>query len=431
MNVRLDPRQADKGFADAMMREITGSKPELPMIRTSAPRAAVRQPALRDGDLALGEADGGGLIGVDLGKLIDGRLLVQGTSGAGKSWTLRRLLEQSRGAIQQIVIDPEGEFGSLADSNDLVRLDGAKLDLAALAAAAASVRSHRVSVLLDLSDCEREDQMIAVAAFLRGLIDAPREDWHATLVAIDEAHLFAPFGGDAVAPSSVRKAAIGALTDLMSRGRKRGLCGVLATQRLARLSKSVASEAVNFLVGSNTLDLDIRRAAETIGWDARRAFDRLPMLAPGDFVAVGPAFSRSPSVLRIGSVATLHRGASPEVQAPAVRTAAEGGALLDVNALVAASRLDDNRRAESARSEGVRIVRRFIRDPGFALAGRVIAVLRPLAPAGARLASMAKEFGVPLPAVAEACALLDRYGVLEFNGAGDARVVRISADFPA
>ena len=424
MNVRIDPRQADD-FASAMAREMGAKAPPRP----STALHLVQHPPLREGDILLGDVDTGGPIGVDLARLIDGRLLIQGASGAGKSWTLRRLLEQSYGSIQQIVIDPEGEFGSLAVAKGHLRLDAAQLDIASLATAARSVRAHRLSVLLDLSDCEREDQMMAVAAFLRALVDAPREDWHAALVAIDEAHLFAPFGGDAAAPSSVRKAAIGALTDLMSRGRKRGLCGVLATQRLARLSKSVASEATNFLVGLNTLDLDIRRAAETIGWDARRAFDRLPMLQPGDFVAVGPAFSRSPCVLRVGAVETPHRGAAPALATPIARTGAEAAALLDIEALMASSRADTERRTENARPDGIRVVRAFIREPGFAFAGRVVAELRPLAPAGARLLDLADALTTSAQSVAEACALLDRYGVLEFDGEGDARAVRLAPDF--
>ncbi len=424
MNVRIDPRQADD-FAAAMALEMGVKPPPKP---SPAPRR-VQHPQLRDGDILIGDADTGGQIGLDLARLIDGRLLVQGASGAGKSWTLRRLLEQSYGSIQQIVIDPEGEFGTLAVAKGHLRLDAAQLDVAALATAARSIRAHRISVLLDLSDCEREDQMMAVAAFLRALIDAPREDSHAALVAIDEAHLFAPFGGDAAAPSSVRKAAIGALTDLMSRGRKRGLCGVLATQRLARLSKSVASEATNFLVGLNTLDLDIRRAAETIGWDARRAFDRLPMLEPGDFVAVGPAFSRSPCVLKVGDVETPHRGAAPALATPIARTGAEAAALLDIDALMASSRADSERREEGSRPDGIRAVRAFIREAGFAVAGRVLAELRPLAPAGARLSDLADSLSITPQALSEACALLDRYGVLEFDGEADARAVRVAPDF--
>lgn len=423
MNVRPDPH-AD--FGAAIFREMGVTPPAI--VTPTKPRAAIFPP-LRSGDLDLGLADTGGAIGVDLGRLIEGRLLIQGASGAGKSWTLRRILEQSVGKVQQIVVDPEGEFSSLADANGFLRLDASRLDIAALAIAAKRIRAHRLSVLLDLSDCEREGQMIAIATFLRTLIDAPRDDWHAALVVIDEVHLFAPFGGDSASAPSVRKAAIGAVTDLMSRGRKRGLCGILATQRLARLAKSVVSEATNFLIGLNTLDLDIRRAAETIGWDARRAFDRLPVLSPGEFVATGSAFSRSPCVLHVGNVETLHKGAAPCLTAPSAFSVEEASGLVEIEALIAASETEAAARTEAARPEGTRIVRAFIREAGFAIAGQVLEALTPLAPQGARLADMAEAFKVPSSAVVGACALLDRYGVLEFEGAGADRAARLARGF--
>src|SRR5438552_17261252 len=52
-------------------------------------------------------------VSIDLPTLLDTRLLVQANSGGGKSWLLRRLLEQSQGKVQQIVIDLEGEFATL------------------------------------------------------------------------------------------------------------------------------------------------------------------------------------------------------------------------------------------------------------------------------------------------------------------------------
>ncbi len=57
---------------------------------------------------------------LDLDRLISTRLLVQANSGGGKSWALRRLLEQTHGSVQQIVIDPEGEFASLRERFDYV-----------------------------------------------------------------------------------------------------------------------------------------------------------------------------------------------------------------------------------------------------------------------------------------------------------------------
>jgi hypothetical protein len=47
--------------------------------------------------------DLGSGIRCDLSVLIDTRLLMQASSGGGKSWALRRLLEQSHGKVQQIV----------------------------------------------------------------------------------------------------------------------------------------------------------------------------------------------------------------------------------------------------------------------------------------------------------------------------------------
>src|SRR5262249_18295671 len=156
------------------------------------------------------------------------------------------------------------------------------------------------------------------------------------LVAIDEAQLFAPFGGQRAEDTSVRKLAIGATVDLMSRGRKRGLVGILATLRVARISKSATSDVHNFLIGLNTLDLDIKRAAETIGWHARKADERLRLLAPGDFIAIGPGFTRSQVAVRIGPVESKHIGAAPALGRPPDLDPKAAGKLLDLDARTAA-----------------------------------------------------------------------------------------------
>lgn len=400
----------------------------LPYIVQSSPSAprTVQFPPLGPDEISLGVAEVGGDVGLNVSKLIEGRLLIQGASGGGKSWTLRRVLEQTHGLIQQIVIDPEGEFRSLAEAKGHHVIDASRLDAAAVRTLANRVREHRLSILLDLSETDRESQMILVAAFLTGLIDAPREHWHAALVAIDEAHLFAPFGGHSSAGTAVRQASIGAVTDLMSRGRKRGLAGILATQRLARMAKSVISEAQNFLIGINTLDLDIRRAAETIGWDARKAFDRLPMLKPGDFVASGPSFVRGPIVLRVGDVETRHRGATPAVAAPIVVDAEAAAALLDIEGLVDASTADAEVREEAELATNVRAVRDFIRDDHSLLAMQAYHALKPLMPNGARIADMATHFQTTNAAVVGAIALLDRAGCVEISGEGGDRSVRLN-----
>ena len=59
-------------------------------------------------------------ITIDLPKLIESKLLVQANSGGGKSWALRRILEQSYGKVQHIILDSEGEFGTLREKYDYV-----------------------------------------------------------------------------------------------------------------------------------------------------------------------------------------------------------------------------------------------------------------------------------------------------------------------
>lgn len=416
--------------AEDRMAAALGGRSFAQAATTAAPAAAanvVKLQTLKPGEVHVGDADGSSVpIGVNLGKLIDGRLLVQGASGAGKSWTLRRLLEQTRGLVQQIIVDPEGEFAHFADELQILRLEGHRLDMATLALAGARAREHRASLVLDLSQLDRDDQMKTFTAFVTALIAAPREHWHPALVAIDEAHLFAPFGGYTEA-THVRKASVAALTDLMSRGRKRGLAGVVATQRLARLAKSVVSEALNFMVGLNTLDLDIRRASETIGWDASKGFDRLPLLRPGEFVAVGPAFTASPCLLKVGAVATRHVGAAPEMRAPIDMPPADAARLIDLDSLLAATAAGQETLDARARAPGLRHVRAFIRDPAFADAGRVWGALLKLAPDGARVKDLASHLNRKADQVAAALALLDQFGVLQFDGEGDGRAVRVES----
>lgn len=423
-----DPVASLAAAMQAMGRDFGGkplaAQPDPSPVARPKTSPAPALPTIRPGEIDLGDLETGGQLGLALSKLISGRLLIQGTSGAGKSWTLRRLLEQTRGQVQQIVIDPEGEFRELAETYGLLQLDGSKLDPATLATAALRAREHRVSLVLDLSDQEPEGQMIALTAFLKSLVAVPRDLWTPCLVAIDEAHLFAPFGGWTELPA-VRKACIASMIDLMSRGRKRGLVGILATQRIARLHKSVLSDILNFLIGLNTLDLDIRRAAETIGWDARKAFDRLPMLAPGEFIAVGPAFARSPAGLTVGPVETRHLGATPELAAPELLDAGAAAERINLDELLAASAADQEEIEKRAKAPGQRAVRIFIRSEAFPDAGRVCAALRKLAPDGARVVDLGRHLGKSPEQIAAALALLAEYGAVEFDGDGADRAVRL------
>lgn len=251
---------------------------------------------------------------IDLEELLATRLLVQGNSGSGKSHLLRRLLERSAGQVQQIVIDPEGDFVSLAERYGHAVVDGAAYSEREIARIAGRIRAHRASAVLSLEDLDAENQMRCAAGFLNALFEAGREHWYPALVIVDEAQLFAPAGGGEVA-EEVRRASLGAMTNLMCRGRKRGLAGVIATQRLAKLAKNVAAEASNFLMGRTFLDIDMARAADLLGMERRQA-EAIRDLERGTFLALGPALSRRPVAIRIGAVETGAAGATPRLSPP-------------------------------------------------------------------------------------------------------------------
>lgn len=258
----------------------------------------------------LGARTDGEPAALDLEELLITRLLVQGNSGSGKSHLLRRLLEQSTSWVQQAVVDPEGDFVTLADRYGHVVVDAGR-SVADIQRIAARVRQHRVSVVLNLEALDCEQQMRAAAAFLGGLFDADRDYWHPLLVVVDEAQLFAPAAAGDVSEEA-RKASLGAMTNLMSRGRKRGLAGVIATQRLAKLAKNVAAEASNFLMGRTFLDIDMARAADLLGMERRQA-EMFRDLESGNFIGLGPAISRRPLPIRIGQVETLARSGNQKL----------------------------------------------------------------------------------------------------------------------
>jgi len=259
----------------------------------------------------MGVDGSGSAVPIDLEELLATRLLVQGNSGSGKSHLLRRLLERSAGQVQQVIIDPEGDFVTLSDAYGHIAIEAVDYSEREIVRFAQRIREHRASVVLSLEGLEAEGQMRCAAVFLNALFDAPRDHWYPALVVVDEAQLFAPAGGGEVA-EEVRRASLSAMTNLMCRGRKRGLAGVIATQRLAKLAKNVAAEASNFLMGRTFLDIDMARAADLLGMERRQA-ETIRDLQRGHFLALGPAISRRPISVKIGAVETSARSSSPKL----------------------------------------------------------------------------------------------------------------------
>ena len=174
--------------------------------------------------IEMGHTTAGAPATLDLEELLATRLLVQGNSGSGKSHLLRRLLEQSAPWVQQTIIDPEGDFVALAERFGHLLIDAEDHTERGLQVAGERARIHRVSTVLNLEGLDAENQMRRAAAFLDGLFEVARDHWYPMLVVVDEAQLFAPAVAGEVSDEA-RKLSLGAMTNLMCRGRKRGLAG--------------------------------------------------------------------------------------------------------------------------------------------------------------------------------------------------------------
>lgn len=259
----------------------------------------------------IGRSTEGRDVRINVERLIVSRLLISATSGQGKSWTIRRLLEQTHGQIQQIVLDVEGEFFSLREKFDYVLAGGTDgdcpADVRCAAMLARKLLELRVSCIVDIYELTMKDRIHFVKLFLESMINAPKSLWHPVMVVVDECQLFAP--QDAKCESTQ------AVVDLMTRGRKRGYVGALCTLRPAALDANVRATALNKLIGGLSLDIDVERSGKDLGF-SRNRWGELRALKPGHFFAIGPALCDKVTEITVGPVVTTHPKAGQQAMTP-------------------------------------------------------------------------------------------------------------------
>lgn len=252
--------------------------------------------------ISIGKTENGSPLEIDVERLLLTRMLLQADSGGGKTVALKRILEQTHGHVQQIIIDPEGEFSTLREKFDYLLCAPEGADAIAnpktAAILARKLRETRVSAVIDIYDLRPQEQKHFVRLFIEELLAAPKKLWNPCLLVIDEAQVFAPENDKAESH--------GAIMDLRGRGRKRGLCPILATPRLAELSKDACAGLQNKLIGVTTLDLDVKRAARDLALTPIEATTLLRNLEPGEFYCFGPALTRKITKVKVGAIKTSH-----------------------------------------------------------------------------------------------------------------------------
>ncbi len=185
----------------------------------------------------LGQDENGKAVKMDLPTLIETRMFDLASSGGGKSYALRVLVEKTAEHVQWIIIDPEGEFASLREKFDflLVGNEGEiPVDARSAKLLARKIMETRASVIVDLYGLGKIG-IDWTANFLPELLSLPKMLWSPVMVAIDEAHKFAREStkGKETEPPAITRTAVITLSDS---GRKQARGCVIATQRLTKLA---------------------------------------------------------------------------------------------------------------------------------------------------------------------------------------------------
>ncbi len=240
---------------------------------------------------------------IDLPTFIDSRALICANSGGGKSYAVRKILEESSNKVMSIVLDVEGEFRTLREEFDFLLIGNegdVELNMKSAKLLPKKIMGLEVSTIVDISDLKRNERIRYVKDFLEALMELPRKEgfWKPCLIVLDEAHL--------LAGQQEKQDSCSAVIDLMTRGRKRGYCGILCTQRISKLHKDAVAEANNIMIGRTGLDIDMKRASEILGFTNKKDMLSLRDLDAGEFFVFGTAISKHVTKAKVAEVKTTH-----------------------------------------------------------------------------------------------------------------------------
>jgi len=274
-----------------------------------------------------GQAEGDGVVadrilGVLPPSALDERLAIVGTSGSGKTYAAKGLIEQvMAGGGRVCVVDPLGVWWGLGRGAEgtappfPVAVFGGThadvpLDPGRGAALGRLVGAQPMACVVDVSDFVSASARRAfMTAFTEALYAANTEPLHLVL---DEADLWAP---QRTQPDGLEL--LGRVEEIVRRGRVRGFVPWLITQRPAVLHKDVLSQA-DVLVSMKLTSSQDRAAVgrwiegQSDRTEGRRILGALPQLrrgegwvwAPGDGVLARVAF---PRILTLDSSQTPRR----------------------------------------------------------------------------------------------------------------------------
>jgi DNA-binding MarR family transcriptional regulator len=236
--------------------------------------------------------------------------------GVGKTYTASVAAEEMLAAGYQIVaIDPTGAWWGLRSKYPVVVFGGEHGDLPLSEPAgetvARAIVEGRFSAVIDLSLFRKGEAMRFMVGFAESLYRINREALH---LFVDEADTVAPqvklYGGD-------ENRLLGAMEDIVRRGRKRGIGCTLITQRPAVLNKNVLTQC-ECLVALRLVhhrDIDAIKEWVSVHGDpttAKEMIESLPSLPVGEAWFWAPAWDDLFRRVKVRKRHTFDSGATPK-----------------------------------------------------------------------------------------------------------------------
>ncbi len=170
--------------------------------------------------------------------------------------------------------------------------------------------------VVQLNEVDERDQQVIVATLLRRVyrarMDTERGKVHLgderhlpypVFILIEEAHHFAPHGGEVVTTNILKQ--------VLAEGRKFGIGVGLISQRPGKLDADVLSQCLTQCIMRIVNVVDQQSVAMAVEGVGRELLDNLPALSKGQAIIAGAAIN-TPVICRVRTRITLHGGESKD-----------------------------------------------------------------------------------------------------------------------
>jgi len=256
-------------------------------------------------------------LNLSLEDLIGQCIAILGIRGSGKSNTAGVIFEELlQNDYPLSIVDIEGEYFGLKEKYEVLVVgtgEGVEIEIDAHCAGEIAQVSmeQNVPVVLDLSGFLSEERTELLKVYLSSLWNLAGTLRKPYMIGIEEAHEFIPQGVKNELKEMIARIAL--------RGRKRGLGGIVVSQRSAKVDKDVLSQAGMLFLHRVVHEVDMRVYSELLPWRKAEVKEIINSFDTGDCIYVNgdnilPIYVRERSTFHAGFTPSLEAVKSPELK---------------------------------------------------------------------------------------------------------------------